>query len=273
MNPKIKDYVAIAIVIILLITAGAAWKYVGVYADSITPGASFQATGNGKITAIPDVAEFSFGVTSEGGKDIAALQKDNTTKVNSAIDLVKSMGVAAADIETQNYSIQPRYQSYSCEPNVVIQAPSSRGEPSIAPVPPKPCPPASIVGYTISQTVQVKVRDFPKIGDIIAGVTAKGVNNVSGLNFTIDDIEKVRTEARAKAIQDAQEKAQALAKAGHFTLGKIISIQEGNDYYMQQQYKSFDSVSAGAAAPMPAPAIEPGSQEVTDQITLVYEIR
>jgi uncharacterized protein YggE len=274
MDPKIKNALgAVGVIAIALITI-ATWSAAGAFSRSATAGATFSVSGQGKSVGVPDVAQFSFSVTNEGGKDIATLQKDNTTKTNAAIAFLKEQGVDAKDIETQGYDIQPRYQSYNCRPDVVyIQSPSAAASAAPAMAATQPCPPASIVGYTVTQTVQVKVRDFSKTGDIIAGVTAKGANTVSGLFFTTDDPTKLQNEARSKAIQNAREQAEMMAKAGGFKLGRLISVNEGGMY--TPMYKAYDaemSMAAGNQA-APAPSIEPGSQQTTSQVTLTYEIK
>jgi hypothetical protein len=275
MDLRIKNALGIVGVVAIALITIASWNWVSAFSRSTTAGATFSVTGQGKSVGVPDVAQFSFSVTNEGGKDIAALQKDNTAKTNAAIAFLKSEGVDAKDIETQGYDIQPRYQSYNCRPEIMyIQTPSaSAGSAPAAIAPVQPCPPASIVGYTVTQTVQVKVRDFSKTGDIIAGVTAKGANSVSSLNFTTDDPTKLQNEARSKAIKNAKDQAEMMAQAGGFKLGRLISVNEGGGYY-PPMYKSLDaaSMSAGNEA-APAPSIEPGSQQTNSQVTLVYEIQ
>jgi len=146
MNAKIKNYLGIVVVAVLLIFSFAAISYVNTYSKSIEPAAyrSFSVSAEGKITALPDVAQFTFKVITEGGKNISDLQKENTEGTNKIIEFIKSENVAAKDIKTQNYNLEPRYQYYSC--------PKQGG----------PCPPPDIVGYTITQTILVKIRDFSK---------------------------------------------------------------------------------------------------------------
>ena len=136
------------------------------------------------------------------------------------------------------------------------------------------CPPAEIVGYTITQTVAVKVRDFGKIGAIVSGVVENGANSVSQLSFAIDDPDMFESEARGQAIQKAKEKAKAVAKAGGFSVGRLLSIQEGGSpiYYPMYEKAALDYGMGGAVSSAPAPTIEPGSQEVKIFVTLVYEI-
>lgn len=260
MNNKIKNYLGVAIIIVLLFTAYAALSYVKTYSRSIQPSSfrSFSVSAEGKIVAVPDVAQFTFGVKTEGGKNISDLQKENTEKVNKAIEFIKSNGVEAKDIKTTNYSLNPRYQYYSCP----------RVESSVT-----PCPPPDIVGYTITQTVSVKIRDFAKIGDILAGVIENGANEVSSLSFAIDDITLVQDQARNEAIIKAKIRALSVAKAGGFRLGRLLSIEEGampmyyNDYAMTKSMGM-----GGEAVSTVPPTIEAGSQEITVTMTLRYEI-
>lgn len=269
MDPKIKNWLGIAAIAALVIVTLGSFRFVGIYADSAMPRASFATTGEGKVNVVPDIAEFSFGVTTEGGKDVAALQAENTEKANAAIDYVKSQGVDSKDIRTESYNISPRYQSFSCNP--VYTEPgvlgSAAGRSAVA-----ACPPSQIVGYTIYQTVHVKIRDFKKTGDILSGVASRGVNNVSGLNFSVDDIEGVKNDARAEAIKNAREKAAAVAKSGGFRIGRILSIQESGYNPPMPYYSKELSLQAGSADAA-APSIEPGSQDATVNITVTYEIR
>ncbi|MDD5145774.1 MAG: SIMPL domain-containing protein [Candidatus Pacebacteria bacterium] len=262
MDNKIKNYLGIAIVVAIFVFAAGYLSYVGTYSKSIQPSSyrSFSVSGEGKITVIPDIAQFTFSIITEGGKDIVSLQKDNTDKTNKAIDFLKAQGIEAKDIKTTNYNLEPRYKTYDCR----YYSPLSSVNPS-------PCPPAEIVGYTITQTALVKIRDFVKIGDVLSGVVSNGANSVSSLTFTIDDPTAIENNARNEAISQARTKADQVAQAGGFTVGRLISIEEGyQPYYygLGAESAKFDS-----AAPSAAPVIEPGSQEVTVNVTLRYEIQ
>jgi uncharacterized protein YggE len=257
MGDKTKNYLGIAIIISILVVAFSSWSFVRSYSRSIEPSSfrSFSVSGEGEVVTVPDVAEFSFSVITQGGTDIAALQEANVEKTNAAIDFVKSEDVDAKDIKTQNYNLEPRYQYYSC--------PRDGGS----------CPPPEIVGYTITQTVLVKIRDFTKIGDVLGGVVDAGANSVSQLNFTIDDPEQVQNEARKEAISQAKVKAESIAKAAGFSLGRLLSISESGSFPQPVLYRA-ESLSYGiGGADLAAPSIEPGSEDVTINVTLTYEIR
>ena len=262
MDTKIKNYVGIALIAALVLLALSAVFYVKAYNDSIGSDAyrSFGVTAEGKVVAVPDIAAFSFSVVTEGGNDLAALQKANTDKINKAIDYVKKEGgVDEKDIKTSAYQIQPRHQNYNCVSGRV-------------------CPPAQIVGYTVSQTVDVKVRDFAKVGSLLSGVVENGANTVSQLQFTLDDPMKAQAEAKGEAIRRAREQAETIAENGGFRLGKLLSVEEGGMGgpipYASYGKGGGEMMAADTAmVRQAAPAIEPGSQDVTVQVTLRYEIK
>lgn len=252
MSDKVKNYLGVTLIGALIILAVVSLNIASVYSQSAGQ-RNFIVSAQGKSVIIPDIAQFSYSIITEGGKNIAELQQENTNKTNKVNDYLKSKGVDKKDIQTQQYNVQPRYQYSTCDRGGV-------------------CPPPEIVGYSISQTILVKVREVSKAGDLLSGVVNSGANSVSQLSFTVDDRTKFETEARKQAIQKAQEKAQSIAHAGNFGLGKLLSISEASDE--PYPYPSYDlglgEVGGKGGA---GPVIEPGSQEVLVNITLKYEIK
>lgn len=265
MHPKINNVLGLAIILGILMLGYSAVLYVNYFGKSIQPSSfrSFSAVGEGKVVAVPDVAVFTFSVISEGDKDIAALQNKNTENINKTIEFIKSSGVETKDIKTQGYNLSPRYQYSTCREVSTINLESAVS---------KVCPPAEIVGYTITQTVQVKVRDFAKVGDILSGVVSRGANNVSQLSFQIDDPSAVQEQAREQAIKKAKARAKNVADAAGFRLGRLLSVDEGYTPYTVYNSK-LDSASAMGVPAPEALTVEPGSQEITVDVTLRYEIK
>jgi hypothetical protein len=257
-SEKTRGLMRIAIIVALIAGSYALVVFANSFKQTIDPASTrnFSVSGEGRIIAEPDIATFSYTVISEGDTDLASLRSDNATRSNSVNAFLKEQGVLPADIKTTGLDVSPRYeQCYAYrEPGGV-------------------CPPPTIVGYTITQSTAVKVRDFDSLGTILGGVVDSGANQLSQLNFTIDDPTEIENEARAEAIASAQEKARSMARAGGFTVGRLLSISEG---YVGQPYMAYSKVmyaedAMGMGAP--APAIEAGSQEVTANISLTYEIR
>lgn len=256
MNPKIQSLLGLSGIVALIAIAAASLWYVQSFSESQQIRSSFQVQGEGKVIAVPDVAQITFGVITEGGVDITGLQQKNAEKVNRAISFLKDKGIDDKDIKTQYYNIFPRHQYFSCS--------SPRGSEAAS------CPPPEIVGYTVSQNVQIKIRDLEKIGDLLAGIVQRGANTVSGPTFTVDDPDTLQNEARSQAIIKAREKAEAIAKAGGFRLGKLVALQEG--FVSPIPYYGLETQTVGMAMKSGGPELEPGSQEVRVTVTLTYEI-
>lgn len=202
-------------------------------------------SGEGKVTAIPDIAKISLGIQTEKWKVIDA-QRENTEKMNIIIKELKGMDISKDDIKTANYSIYPRYDW-------------NEGKQTLR-------------GYTVSQNVEVKIRDLEKISNVLDMAATTGANQVGGLNFTIDEPEDLRQEAREKALANAKEKVEALAKVAGVKLGKLVSFNENSasPYPIYQDY-SVKSLGLGGGAEA-APDIEPGSQEIIVNVTVTYEV-
>ena len=159
-------------------------------------------SGEGKVYAKPDVALISLGVTTDG-KTVAEVTKNNTDKMNAVIEAVKALKVDEKDIQTTNYSLTPYYDREV----IIVPATSNMALGVSSSAVYTPATSKKILKYTLSQNVQVKIRDFTKVGDILAKATETGANLIGDLQFTIDNPEKLKEEARAKAI--AQAKANA----------------------------------------------------------------
>lgn len=212
----------------------------------------------GRVFAKPDVGAVVLTVITEGN-DPKAVEDENARKINAVIEFLKDEGVKDEDIKTSSYSLQPKY---SYEQPVIL---SEREKPQPGPV-------SVIVGYTVYQSVTVKIRNFENAGVIIAGAVDRGVNQVSSLSFSIDDIDAYKKEARELAFNKAKDQAEDLARLGGFKIKGVVSIQEGY-YYPRPLYMegavALGVPETGSSTP---PQIKPGSQEVVITLTVVFKI-
>ncbi len=237
------------------------------WGGSLAPARELTVSAQGKTTATPDLAEVSFSVISQG-QNPDALTNDNNQKMTAAIDFVKSLNVASSDIATTDYSIQPNYQTETVTSPLGVSTVTS----AVVPVPTRVISSSTIVGYTMTQTVQVKVRDFSNIAKLLGGLTGLGINQVSGVTFTFDNPDKFLAIARADAMTKAEAKAAEMASEAGVSLGRVVSVQEyGNVPIFSPISYRMTSLGAGAAAS--TPTIEPGTQDITDQVSLVYELK
>lgn len=210
--------------------------------------------GMGKSAAIPDIATISFSVTGEG-KTASQAQDDATKKNNIALALLKEKGVEEADFKTTSYSVSPKY-SY-----------------------PQPCyaPPCAydeqrVVGYTVNQSTEVKVRDLGMVGDLLSALGDAGISQLYGPNFQVENEDSVRAEARKEAIEEARAKAQVLARDLGVRLVRVVSFNENSGGYPAPYYRA-DLGMGGAMEAKVSPEIAPGENEIVSQVYITYEIR
>ncbi|MBN1779354.1 MAG: SIMPL domain-containing protein [Candidatus Buchananbacteria bacterium] len=201
--------------------------------------------GEGKVTAIPDIAEVSVGVQTDKSK-VADAQKENTDKMNKLIAGLKDLKIDSKDIKTSSYNIYPRYD-YS----------SSR---------------QTLIGYTVSQSVTVKIRDLEQVSKVLDLAGSGGANQVGSLNFTIDDPENIKQDAREKALANAKEKAEALAKVAGVKLGRLVSFSESSSGGYPIAYREYFLDSSMKTVAGSAPTVEPGSQDVIVDVMVTYEV-
>jgi uncharacterized protein YggE len=241
------------------------------WGKSLTPARELTVSAEGKTTAAPDLAEVSFSVVSQG-KDPDSLNTDNNQEMSTVLDFVKSLGIASSDIATVNYDLSPNYETTTVTAPI---APVSMGA-SLVPVPMEPVRTTSsstISGYTLTQTVEVKIHDFTNIAKLLGGLPPLGVNNIGGVTFTFNDPDEFVAIARGDAMAKAKEKAAQMAGEAGVALGNVVNVQEyGNVPIVPMNYAAAP-MAAGVSSAAVAPTIEPGTQDITDQVTIVYELK
>tara|TARA_B100002051_G_scaffold276792_2_gene328196 strand:+ start:4689 stop:5483 length:795 start_codon:yes stop_codon:yes gene_type:complete len=218
---------------------------------------TISVNGEGEVLAVPDIGQFSFSVNAEG-KDAAMAQEESGTKINDIIAYLKEQGIDEKDIKTQNYNLYPKW-TYQ--------------QPETCPIG-SYCPGERVQdGFEVTQSVSVKVRDTDKAGAIIAGVGERGATNISSLNFTIDDVDALREEARELAIEDAKDKAKILADQLGVDIVRLSGFYEGGDFYDPFFYEARamsmdmeESGFGGADLPM-------GEESTTVSVELIYEVK
>lgn len=198
----------------------------------------------GKVTVTPNIAITTMGMTAEG-KTVAEAQQKNTDVMNKLIDKVKALGVDKADVQTTNYNIYPNYDYTDGK--------------------------QTIRNYAVNQSVTIKIRDLTKANQVLALAGEVGANNVSGLEFTVDDRDTYKEQARQEALKKVAAKRDALARS----LGvKLRSIVTYNEYEVTGAYGT-DSLKYEGMGGSPAvanPTVQAGSNDVVVHVTVVFEV-
>jgi hypothetical protein len=222
-----------ALLLVASAIAGIAQPRLGRAAD--TPAKkTITVTGNGTVTTVPDRAAFDFSVTSQAATAKAALAK-NADEAAAVIAALKSAGVAAADLQTGQVSLNPQFNQAGTE----------------------------VVGYTATNSVTAKTT-ISKAGSIVDAAVNAGANGVSGPSLSRSDSDALYRDALKDAVADAGGKAKALAAAAGLTLGGVQVIVEGAQASPPIPYAAKDAVAAGTP-------IEPGTQEIDASVTVTYD--
>jgi len=219
---------------------------------------TISVSGEGKVSVIPDIATFSFGV-SEEREDTKSAQNSVSEKISKILDLLHELDIKERDIKTQSYNIFPRYEYYTKQ--------------RICPVG-SYCPPTSertLVGYVVSQTISIKLRDLDQVGEVLNFLGSSGVSNVSGPSFDVEDREELVREARKIAILDAKKKAKELSKDLGVRLVKIVSFSEGRNFGVVRFESALNSASQ--IKDSFEPEIPVGESEIKSNVEIIYEIR
>ncbi len=201
-------------------------------------------SGVGDVYAKPDIGLVTLSVVTEA-KTVAQAMTENTSKMNGVISFVKKQGVEEKDLKTTNFNISPRYE-YNSKTGV-----------------------RTLVGYEITQSLQAKIRDLSKIGAILEGATEFGANEVGNLQFTIDDEDALKIQAREEAIKEAKSKAESLAKQLGVKLVRIVNFSESGSV-PYPYYKTMSLETIGAAGE--TPQIETGENKISITVSIIYEI-
>jgi uncharacterized protein YggE len=168
--------------------------------------------------------------------------------MTAVIEAVKGKDVDKKDITTSQYSLNPEYIY------------PDRMTPQIS-------------GYKLYQSITVKIRDLKNVEDVLSAGLAAGSNQIGQLRFDIDDTSSVKKEAREIAFAKAKQKAKEMADAAGVKLGKVVTFSEGYDYYPQPMYNYKTSIGLGGVAESyDSATIEPGSKEMTMNVSVTYEI-
>ncbi|MFC1466976.1 MAG: SIMPL domain-containing protein [Candidatus Brachytrichaceae bacterium NZ_4S206] len=199
--------------------------------------------GIGRATASPDIARVTLGVDIINPRLSTALTEANR-KTAAIMAALEKAGVEKKDIRTAEFNVFPQ-QSYG------------------------PSGPGPITGYRVINTMRVTVRDLDNAGAVLDAAINAGANTIQGLVFTIEDIKAIEAEARKGAMADAKAKAEALAGEADAKVGRVLTISEIVSGSPMPVFAAAAPMAEGMGGGV---SITPGTQDVTIQVQVTYEI-
>lgn len=205
---------------------------------------TISVTGYGEAQGNPDIAHISLGVNVLNDNVGTAVSEVNET-IDRITSEVVALGVAEEDIQTASYNVWPE-DRYSPETGL----------------------PTGERIFHVDSTLQVKVREVSKLGDVLEVALKVGANNVYGISFGIDDPALLTEKARLDAIEDARQRATQLAEGLGASLGKPVTISEGvvgPIVYAPVAVEGKYGVGGGAS-------VSPGQTTVSVQVQVTFEL-
>jgi uncharacterized protein YggE len=196
-------------------------------------------TGTGHVMARPDTGTIDVGAQARAPQLADASARVDQT-MRDVLARVKALGVADADVRTVVYQIEPIAEQ---------RPPGDEG--------------ARIIGYRVTNVVQVRARDVARLGAIADAAVSTGANIVRNIQLTIDNPSRFEAQARELAMRDAAARAGQLAPRAGVRLGRLLSGRE----------------SAPPVRPLPrmvlqsaAGPVEPGQMDVSVSVDARYAI-
>jgi hypothetical protein len=192
--------------------------------------------GVGRVSTVPDEAEFSLGVATEGTTARRALAA-NSERMRALIGALKAAGVADKDIQTRDVSVGSDWDA------------DGRSDDFVA-----------------SNTVSVLIRDLDRAGSVLDAATRAGATNVYGPSLTRANRDDLEAKALEDALANARKRAEALAAAAGVRLGAVTAISEtGAAIPGPMEFRALDAAAT-------APPIEKGTQEIQATVSVTFAI-
>jgi uncharacterized protein len=172
----------------------------------------------------------------------------NAKAANALVSLIKSEGVAPADIQTSEVSISPAFSQ---------PAPGQKTAPTIT-------------GYGVSNNVAVTLRDIPRLGSLLDKAVTAGANSIYGVGFGHNDPSALLDSARMVAVADARRKADIYATGAGARIGRLMTLTE-EPSRTPPIVRYFPRAFAADAAAPPTP-IEAGEDKLTVTVLARFEL-
>lgn len=198
----------------------------------------------GSASAKPDRAIISTGVTSEAETARDAMD-ENSRRMRQVLSKLRDFDVAERDIQTTNFSVNPRYQNF------------------------KDGRPPKITGYMVTNSVRIRVRKIDQLGDILDKVVSLGANQIGGIQFEIGALNELSDRARKLAIEAAHHRAEVYTQAAGIALDEVIRIEESSSAGSPRPLAMRTSMRAEAGAP----PFEAGEHALTVSVTVTWSLR
>ncbi|MBT8154218.1 SIMPL domain-containing protein [Epibacterium ulvae] len=202
-----------------------------------------QVSGEAQISAVPDMATLTLGVSSFDEEAQTAM-RTTSRKMVAVIDTLVEAGIASEDMQTSQLSLSPRW-----EQDRTVNGQGRR----------------YVVGFEASNMLTIRLFDLDNVGPVLDQVLAVGANHFRGLRFGVQDTDALQDALRVAAVQDAMAKATLLSEAAGAQLGAVRQITD------QSGHRGGQMMAMEAARSDFVP-IAPGSLEFNHSVSVVFDL-
>ncbi|MCL4378076.1 MAG: SIMPL domain-containing protein [Actinobacteria bacterium] len=196
------------------------------------------------VKVMPDIVMVNIIISTEKPSSEEAVN-ENSKETQNVITAIKASGDSDLKIETTGYILRPLYNYVENKPPVIY-------------------------AFNAVTTLLVTTQKIEKIGTVISTAVEAGATDISSINYDLSDDAKkaAKKEALTKAVKDANDKADAIAKAMAADIVEIYSVNEGGTSYPGPiKYETSDQLKAANAA---VPVILPQELELKANISVIY---
>ena len=230
---------------VALLAASAALHAQAPAVPVVPQGPVVVTTGEGTVKSAPDRAWVLIAAESRARNPREA-QRANADVMSAVLQKIKGMGLAPDAIRTTAYDLQPEFDF-------------ANGRQTLR-------------GYVARNSVEVRVDDIARLGDVLDAAVGSGATNVGGVRFDLKDRDRVEREALRKAGAVARARAEAAAAGADMRGTGVVRIDEQRDMGDQPRPVMMMRQSA-AMAESAAPPIAPGEIEVRAMVTLTASVK
>lgn len=201
-------------------------------------------TGEGVVKAAPDRAWITIAAESRA-KSPKEAQRANAEAMKAVLDKLKGLGLSGDAIRTSGYDLQPQFDYVSGR--------------------------QTLRDYLARNSVEVRVDDVARAGDVLDAAVGSGATSVSGVRFDLKDRTEVERDALRKAVADARARADAAAAGAGMKVDRVVRIEEQR--VMLPEPRPMMMARQSMVADAGTPPIVAGEIEVRVMVTMTSSIR
>ena len=219
-------------------------------------GSGIWVNGQATVTVEPDLVLLNIGVEAID-ETVAEARAEAAEAMDAIVAAVKANGLEDQDVQTQSFNIWPQYEY----PEVTSGGTRTRKQ--------------VLVGYTVSNSARIKIRDVDAVGTIIDSVAEAGgdATRIDGINFSIEDPKPFMTQLRDEAVQDAVAKAEHLASLTGVEVGDLLFIGEVSAGSRREQPFMVESMGMARAMSDSATSISGGELQLSLNVQAAFSIQ